>query len=867
MKIVGYSVSAALLAGASMVAMPQAAMAQAAAAAEDDGGLSEIVVTAQKRGENLQQAPLAISAISAEQIDLQGISEARDLSALAPNVNIIQGTTNATAAVIAIRGIPTPADETQGFDTPIGLYLDGVYLARSSAASFEVADIERVEVLRGPQGTLFGRNTTGGAINFITKEPSEDASLKVRLGVGNYDQRAVRAILNSGTIGDSTRISLGFVHKQRSGVVDNILQPKDRLDPGGNNIDSARLAIVVNLSDSIKISNTFDYTFIRGVPHANQLAGVGTGLARPNLTIDGGTFSQPTTAAVGPFLASATALDPRCGPLSSQVSQRRLDSICLDTAKPSNDELYGDMFRVEVDLSGAKIRSTTAYRKWNNEIEGSDLDGLGQFRGARFTQASLLNGLPAPLLTFILPAAQRPFAPFIAATPVPTTTHSLFNATNDRHQKQFSQELEIVSDTDGAFQWVLGGFYFRESGNETNAQFAGAVVDTNAIFIGNFGALGPSLAAANPAPYRLFENDSILQYSARGTSVAVYGQGSYRPGGKDGAFGVTLGLRYTWDRKSLQIQQNGAAAFVTPADIGLNTGKANFKAPTGHLTVDYRAGDDVNLYVRAARGYRSGGFNARQTAGVKTVGTGAAATTVNIPLVPFGNEKIWSFEAGVKTEFFDRLRLNAAVFFNKYTNQQITVPVPVSISGGGSFGTIVVNAGKTDYVGFELEGLFKLSSNFTLDGNFGYVHRKIKEFPGVDIGGTTRNIASILKPANAPSTTAAVGLTGNYPMGGDAKLTGRVGMTYAGATRFFSNPIGAPFNEAIKSGAHTLVDAQLRVDGIKMGGSSFGVTFWGKNITNKNWVARGIDFTAGLGIGTTIYADPRTYGLTLDFGF
>jgi iron complex outermembrane receptor protein len=174
---------AVLFAGVSALSLTMPAFA--AQESEDSTGLEEIVVTANKRSESLQQAPLSISAVSAEQLELRGLSEVKELSAIAPNVSVLGGTTNASAAVVSIRGIPSAADETQGYDSPIGLYLDGVFLARSSAASFEVADIERVEVLRGPQGTLFGRNTTGGAINFITKKPSDEASFKLKFGAGN----------------------------------------------------------------------------------------------------------------------------------------------------------------------------------------------------------------------------------------------------------------------------------------------------------------------------------------------------------------------------------------------------------------------------------------------------------------------------------------------------------------------------------------------------------------------------------------------------------------------------------------------------------------------------------------------------------
>ena len=185
------------LIGASMIALATPALAQEAASAEDKG-LGEIVVTAQKREQNLQDVPLAISAISAEKVSKLGISDSRDLSGMAPNVTITQGTTSSNAAVISIRGIPTPASETFGLDTSNGLYVDGVYIARSGASALDVMDVERIEVLRGPQGTLFGRNTTGGAIHFISRKPSETAQFKGEAGIGNFGAWSGKATLDPG---------------------------------------------------------------------------------------------------------------------------------------------------------------------------------------------------------------------------------------------------------------------------------------------------------------------------------------------------------------------------------------------------------------------------------------------------------------------------------------------------------------------------------------------------------------------------------------------------------------------------------------------------------------------------------------------
>ncbi len=849
-----------LLAGAALGALYSPAYAQDADGAEDN----VIIVTANKREQNLQETPIAISTLSSEAIELQGISETRDLSGLAPNVSVNGGTTNATASVITIRGIPTNADETQGFDSPIGLYLDGVYLARSSASSFEVADIERIEVLRGPQGTLFGRNTTGGAVNFITKAPSEEASAKVKLGYGNYNQQQARIILNSGTVFGSGRFSLGYLYKKRNGVVDNILQPNSRLDPGGNETHGARLAFEIDITDNLKLTNIADWTRIDGVPHANQLSGVGDGVFRPNVNIDGNVFAQVQPANVGGYLANATALEPQCGAPLASVQRARLDSICLENAGLSTDTVRGNMTRLELDLDTVTVRSTTAFRGWNNTIRGSDLDGLGTISGPAFDQATTFNGLPASITGFLVPpfsGAMNPTALFLQSQAVPTTTQPLFQAENDREQSQFSQEIEIVGGTGTSFEWVLGGFYFRETGSELNPQTFGFILDTNqAVFSdANFGpAFGAGLRAANTAngtQFRSVVQASTLGYSVRGESYAIYGQGTYRPGGEDGPLGITLGLRYSWDEKEMAVSQNGAVPFATPEELALNSGSVNFSEPTGHFTIDYRANDDVNLYARAARGYRSGGFNARQSTSVAN----------NVGLIPFNEEKITSFELGAKTQLIPGLTLNGAVFYNIYDDQQATVPIP--IVGGGSFGTQIVNAGETNYIGVELEARWQITDAFSIDGSFGYVNADTQEFPSVDVNGVTQNIASAFIPGNSPSTTANGGITYSAPIGnGDTRLTARVGASHVSSVIFFGNPLTSPFQQETRGGARTLVDAQLRLDDINLGGAEFSLQLWGKNILDKAYVSRGIDF-GQLGFGSVIYGDPATYGVSLEIEF
>ncbi|WP_374285444.1 TonB-dependent receptor [Novosphingobium sp.] len=831
------------------LALGLAAPAQAQDAKADDNAevsLDEIIVTAQKRAQNLQEVPIAISALGAEKIAQLGVRDTRDISGLAPNVTIVRSVTGGSGAAISIRGISGGGSESFGLDQANAVYVDGIYIGRSGATALDVMDLERVEVLRGPQGTLFGRNTTGGAISFISRDPSQDLRIAASGTGGNRGQWAGRISLDTGSI-LGIRTSFSYAHSQQNGTVDNILQPDNAKDPGARKLDSFRAALKADLGGTGSIRYIFDYSRNEIRSPAFQLTNLADGTARPPLVVDGQAgVTQTQVAPVQQYIAAATFANPACKALAVPDRQYR-SQICLDDDGPVIDKIWGHNLQIQNDFGGFQVKLTAGYRNWSARNTGSDLDGMGAFQGPMFTSASLFNGMPASLLAFVpsIPAVARAT---IAAAPVPTTTQSLFDTSNTRHHKQFSQELEVSGKTD-SLDWVVGGFYFWEKGSELNYQNSGFVLDTNATFLANFGALGPSFAAANPARYRLVPTLGLLEYTTSAESSALYGQATWYVGGRDaGGLSLTGGLRYTWDNKHMIRQQSGATRPSTPA-----TGDASFKRLTWNAMARYEFSSEVNAYLRAASGYRSGGFNAPDTT---QVGTST--------LLPFDSEKIMSYEAGIKTELLDRhLRLNLAGYHNNYKDLAVAVPVPTA--SAGVFGSRIVNAGKVNYTGVEVEGQAVLTDNFTIDGNFGYVDVQYKEFnipTSGAVGSPIVNIASISKPGYTSKYTGNIALNAVFPLPGGMRLVGRAGYTYESPKYSFSNSISAPFNEQVRSDARKTVDAQIGLDRIALGGAQAEVKVWVRNLTNQHQFVRAVDF-GSLGYAGGFFSEPRMYGATV----
>ncbi|WP_233997291.1 TonB-dependent receptor [Porphyrobacter sp. HT-58-2] len=832
------------------------AMPLAAQDAEPASGatIGEIVVTAQKREQNLQEVPLAISVLGSEKLQQLQVNDARDLSGLAPNVTVITGQSSNNAAVISMRGITSPASETFGLDTANALYLDGIYIARSGASGMDMAEVERVEVLRGPQGTLFGRNTTGGAIAFVTRAPSDEFGIRTEIGYGNYNAFNGRIAVDTGLIGGAIKATLSYARRQRDGTVDDLMESRDSRDPGSFKTDSFRGALRADIGTTGYVQYIFDWTRTDGTPLAFQLTNVADGTPRPPLTVNGVQIVQTQQAPVAQYLANATFTDPRCAALAVPTRAFR-DRICLDDNEPTRDKIWGHNFQIYNDFGGFAAKLVTGYRRWNNTINGTDFDGMGDFSGPAFSQSTLFNGFagtPAQaLLPFVFPqGTPQATIDFVAGLPVPTTNAGLFTTSNDRRHEQFQAELEFSGDTD-TLDWVVGGFYFWEEGSELNPQLSGFVLDTNTAVFSNFGPLSGAFQASNPARYRLVVTPATLSYSADADSKAVYSQVTYYPGGRDSGASITAGARYTWDDKGIIRTQNGAAPLATP-----QVGDASFSKLTWNLMGRYEFSPEASVYARVATGYRSGGFNASDP----------LSTDGSVP--NFDEEEVTSYELGVKTELFDRrLRLNVAGYHNIFEGLAVFQP---TLTGQGTFQSVVRNAGKVEYTGIEADFQAAVSNTFSFDGSIGYVDVKFKELlagqPVVAADGV-QNIAAFARPAYTSPFTANFAANAVFPLGSNGtELRARVGYTYEDGKYSFNNTISSPFNEQIRGDNVNLVDAQIVIDKIPLSGGEARIMIWGKNLFDDNNLLRGIDF-GPLGYAGGIFGLPRTFGVTFGFNY
>ncbi|MET0270820.1 MAG: TonB-dependent receptor [Sphingomonas sp.] len=447
---------------------PPASPAPSAAVADpvpDAGGLADIVVTAERRSQSLQRVPLAITAIPADVIETRRITDATDLNAVAPSLTSTSGPSNKGHLVVFIRGIGE-SEPILTSDSPVSIYVDGVILGRTTGSVFELVDLERIEVLRGPQGTLYGRNTTGGAINLITRKPADTFGIDMLGSYGNLGYTQGRVSIDTGLLGESgLKAKLSYIHRERQGYVDDPAAPDDR-DPGAYNIDAFRGVLAFDRGGALRATYAFDYADNQAIIPPSQL----TAMSANALAY----FSRSATVGGSPFIAP---------------SPERLKRLRPDRS-PVRDRNVGHSLTVELDLGpNTLLRSISGYKSWKNRIVNTDLTG----------NSGLVGLVVSPA-----PPGLRPI--------------EVFGATNTRRQHQFSQEINLIGGFGDRIDYVLGGYYFREKAFELNPQFYTFVTSIPGLGLAgvnltntlDYDHVSTSYAAFGQVTYRLTDALSVI---------------------------------------------------------------------------------------------------------------------------------------------------------------------------------------------------------------------------------------------------------------------------------------------------------------------------------------------------------------------
>jgi iron complex outermembrane receptor protein len=717
------------LSGAVALGLPGTLLAQTAPAAapRDSGELQTITVSANRRAEDQQRVSVSVTAVTGATLAERNVTDLSQMESLSAGFTFSRSGVDARPS---IRGVRTENVAVNG-DTTIGYFVDGVYKSRAQQAMLGFVDVARVEILRGPQGTLFGRNTFGGTVAITTVEPElKSFETNVGLELGSFGKKRVDGALNL-PLGETAALRL-------AGVI-------ERADPWVKNDFNGAAGLfdrdLKYLRASLKIKPTRDFDAV----------------LRADITDQGGNGGS----AFGYKMAGTYLHTASCQQLFNA------DYLALNT-RGGNRDGVNDCTRTQGAGAGtgaSAIGSSLdlgipAYAPGQLDRINNNYQPILDLRDSNFT-ADLTYRLPGLTLKSITGVAD------FAATRTQDTDFSASTIGIDYQKtaaKTLTQELQVLSDTKGPLSYVAGVYYFKDEllGRFINQQEPRTI-----------------RSSALTAPLTLAQNGAgffDLQLP-KTESTAVYGQLSFNA---TQALTLTAGARYTRDKKSFKFANANAvlplnaagapdgtlitlntpdpsdAAFGTAgatnctgsnAQPGFNclpgtntvTGAtysdATFSKATGKLALDFKLSDSQLLYASVATGFRSGGFNSGQA--LESVRT-------------FKPEEVTAIEIGSKNRFLgNKLQVNLAAFNNDYTNLQEQRQVAV----GATTVSVIFNAAKARSKGLEAEVEWRQSRRLTMGGTLSLLDAKYTSFPDVALPfGTSVLVAD--PTSTAPQTDA-----------------------------------------------------------------------------------------------------------------
>ena len=724
-----------LSAPASAQEAPQAQAQGSADATENPNGITEIVVTAQFREQKLQDTPIAITAISGAMLEQRSASALADIANSAPSVVLRPASAAFGNSITAsIRGFGQ-IDFNPAYEPGVGLYIDDVYYPRLTGANFDLMDVERVEVLRGPQGTLTGRNSEGGAIKFISRKPTGDGGGYVSATYGIRNRINLRASADF-TIAKDLFARISGTFADQGGFVDVVdygcANPSSGVPSttGGTKCTKYKLGDVgytalrgiarYNPSDRVDVMISADYTkdshnngaevLLYG-NNANPNVQTVNGLPYDSRFICGRWCNYTSTGQeAGSFVAGL--IPPLNGlPLAATTGQQSSDY-----------EGWGVSGNVDLGLSDSlKLTSITAYRGWKSSY-------------------SIDNDLSPARVGF---------------------------GNNELTHWFWSQELRLNAKLGEMADATIGGYYSDEKTTYYTLQ------DIRYV-------------AAGPLP--IFPLQFIGNDPVRTKSKAVFGTVIVRP---TDAMTLTAGVRYTKDEKAytfFRYNLDGTTINGFLDAVGAANG-AGYDGPNGtaltgrtakfsgdrvdyRVSLDYRFSPEVLAYATVSTGYKAGGvgprpFNAAQARG-------------------FGPEKLTSYEIGLKTDLFDRrVRLNLAGFFNDFKDAQLTLLSCPQFGGPGPC-ALPQNAGNAHVKGVEAELFARPIEGLQFDASASYIDWKWKCVNPAVVGGVSGACSSdpavvgllSKNPRGLIKTKWSIGVQYDAQMGKNGMITPRFDIAY-----------------------------------------------------------------------------------------
>ncbi|NVK57458.1 MAG: TonB-dependent receptor [Alteromonadaceae bacterium] len=601
--------------GLSFIATPSLAQqTEPATAEQDEVQLEVITVNARRRSESMQETPIAVSAFSAKELERRGIENTQDLDRVTPSLQFAtsgQLSGNNSAAVVFIRGVGQ-LDPTSSVDPGVGIYVDDVYMGRSAGGAMDFKDIQSVEVLRGPQGTLFGRNTIGGAVLVKTAEPSDMFGGKARLRIGEDNLREAFVAVDLPITTDLlSRFSAGT--RKRDGYVTRVY---DGQDLGNDDTYSLNGTIQYTPSDNFKVTLKGDYT--KEDENGSPFVFAGINESAPVAAIVSVAAGCP--GATIPFAPIAPG-DPRFGaPNVPNIDDPR----CANDFQSKGDLTNGGTAPVESTLEGWGLSAALEWEYSKNIT----LKSITAYRSTEWTGIRDADNTPFDMLTT--------------------------DVTSD--SEQFSQEFQLIYDND-KISGITGLYYFDESSDDKLSILL--AFPPSPPVIGSLLNGGPG-----SRDYQVINLET--------ESFAVFSEWAYE---LNDDWSVSAGLRYTEDDKGFQgtIMNIFPATAPDPATLPTQATSEGgplfifnrpfsdtYSATTGSASVRYKLQDNINTYLSYSSSFKSGGFNSRYN----------APTADNLP-ISFGEEEVSSWEIGVKADVTNDFRVNVAAFMSEYSDIQL----------------------------------------------------------------------------------------------------------------------------------------------------------------------------------------------------